>query len=120
MNKQELKNYVRNTSIDIESIVQAYCTERDLSVLDRRTRYSVNGDMTMTITIAPKKMKATCTLEDLKNGFAPVGTRVKAWWTDEAKWYTGTISKRASRGKYNVTFDDGERWRVICKNLELA
>ena len=118
MNNQELKNHIKATSKDIEEIVSAYCDERKLSLLDRRTRYSPTGDMTVTLTIAPKNLKVKCSLEDLKRGFAPVGTRIKVWWKSESVWYNGTISKRGARGKYNVTFDDGEYWRILFTNAE--
>ena len=119
MDKQSLKNRVKETGLDIDGIVSAYCEERNLKFLDRRTSYTTEGVMKMTITIVPKAMPKTCTKEVLHSGLAPIGTRIKCWWDVDGEWFTGTISK-ASRGSYNVTFDDGDRWRLPYNRIELA
>lgn len=57
-----------------------------------------------------------------QNANEPVGKRVKIFWPDEKRWFTGRVTASNSKGQQHVSYDDGdkewislaeEQWEVL-------
>ena len=53
-------------------------------------------------------------------GSDAIGKRLKLFWTDDQKWYTGTVlGFHPSTGKHRVVYDDGEKELVLLAKEKL-